>query len=251
MDIDEIRSGDINEWLRSLKDMEPKTVHNLYKELRAIVNWHRRQQDWEPVKWYAELPRLKDEERRWFTPQEMMQLIDASTGQDKVLLRLVAFTGMRPCELSGLRVGDIDFARGFARVQRSTTYGIDVPRIKNGKKRTVYMDSMTQTMLKDFIAGERRTGRVFQSKHGRWLDMHEVTRSVVVPLCKRLGIEPGGLYSFRHGRVSLMQAQRLPADYITKQIGHSSLKTTSGYTHFSEVQMQQIGRAIAELWSKR
>jgi integrase len=110
------------------------------------------------------------------------------------------------------------------------------------------MDSITLTMVKDFI-GERRTDRVFQSKHGRWLDMHEVTRRVVVPLCKRLGIEPGGLYSFRHCRVSLMQVQRLPGDYITKQIGHSSLKTTSGYTHFSEVQMPKDGRAIAELWS--
>lgn len=59
MDIDEIRSGDVNTWLRSFKDMEPKTVHNLYKELRAIVNWHRRQPDREPVKWYADLPRLK------------------------------------------------------------------------------------------------------------------------------------------------------------------------------------------------
>jgi integrase len=81
------------------------------------------------------------QEQRWFTPQEMMQLIDAATGQEKVLFRLVAFTGMRPCELSGLRVEDIDFARGFARVQRSTTYGIDIPRTKNGKKHTVYMDS--------------------------------------------------------------------------------------------------------------
>jgi len=175
----------------------------------------------------------------------MIRLIDAATGQYKVLLRLIAFTAIRPCELAGLHVEDINFARGFARIQRSTTYGIGVPRTKNGKKRTVYMDSMTLAMLKDFI-GERTTGRVFQSKHGRWLDMHEVTRRVVVPLCKRLGIEPGGLYSFRHGRVSLMQAQRLPGDYITKQIGHSSLKTTSGYTHFSEAQMQQM---TEQLWS--
>jgi len=66
MDVDEIRSGDVNTWLRTLTELEPKTVHNLFKELRAVINWWRRQQDREPVKWYAELPRLKENEPRWF-----------------------------------------------------------------------------------------------------------------------------------------------------------------------------------------
>jgi len=145
----------------------------------------------------------------------------------------------------------MEFERGFVRVQRSLTYGTEGPTKSRAGRRTVYLDSETLTMLKQFI-GERTTGRVFQSKHGRWMDMHEVSRHVLAPLCKRLGIEPGGLHSFRHGRVSLLQANRLPADFIKNQVGHSSLKTTSGYTHFSEAQMQHMAeelRSKAELWS--
>ena len=59
---------------------------------------------------------------------------------------------------------------------------------------------------------------------GRWLK----------PICKRLGIAPGGMHAFRRGRVSHLQASNVPSDFTKNQVGHSSLRTTSGYTHFTE-----------------
>jgi hypothetical protein len=34
--------------------------------------------------------------------------------------------------------------------------------------------------------------------------------------------------------VSHLQANNVPGDFTKAQVGHSSLRTTSGYTHFSE-----------------
>ena len=62
------------------------------------------------------------------------------------------------------------------------------------------------------------------------------------PLCERLGIPVGTMHAFRHGRASQMQAAGLPGDFMTSQIGHSSLKITSTYTHFEH----EKKRALAE-----
>jgi integrase len=39
---------------------------------------------------------------------------------------------------------------------------------------------------------------------------------------------PGGIYLIAFG------SNRVPADFTKSQVGHSSLRTTSIYTHFSE-----------------
>ena len=44
-----------------------------------------------------------------------------------------------------------------------------------------------------------------------------------------------------------MQANMMPGDFVENQIGHSSLRVTSNYTHFEHQQK----RAIAVLYSKR
>jgi integrase len=90
--------------------------------------------------------------------------------------------------------------------------------------------------------GTRRAGRVFQSRCGTPLVSRDICRRVLTPLCKRLGIEPGGMHAFRHGRVSHMQASMIPSDFVTSQVGHSSLKVTSIYTHFEH----EKKRALAE-----
>jgi integrase len=99
--------------------------------------------------------------------------------------------------------------------------------------RDVFVDSSTVQMLKEHLGG-RTTGRVFQTKNGTPLENHNIVRQVLKPLCKRLGIEAGGMHAWRHGRVSHLQANNVPGDFTKNQVGHSSLRTTSGYTHFTE-----------------
>ena len=70
----------------------------------------------------------------------------------------------------------------------------------------------------------------------------DINRKFLKPLCERLGIPVGTMHAFRHGRASQMQAAGLPGDFMTSQIGHSSLKVTSIYTHFEH----EKKRALAE-----
>ena len=87
-----------------------------------------------------------------------------------------------------------------------------------------------------------RTYDDIQNRSGRPLLSQDINRKLLKPICKRLGIPEGTMHAFRHGRASQMQAAGLPGDFVTSQIGHSSLKVTSIYTHFEHDKK----RALAE-----
>ena len=231
----EIKTGVINDWLAGLNGQarHPKTVHNLWKQFRAIMNWHAQQNDEPKRAWYPSLPVIPEKEQRWFTQTETRQIVAAAKGPYKVLFHLAGFSGLRSGELSGLHVEDIDFVRGVVRVRRSVWRGLEVSTKTKKGYRDVFIDLTTAQMLKEYL-GDRRTGRVFQTKNGTPLENHNIVRQVLKPICKRLGIAPGGMHAFRHGRVSHLQASNVPSDFTKNQVGHSSLRTTSGYTHFTE-----------------
>jgi integrase len=247
--IEEIKTGTVNDWIARLnrEGLQPKTVHNMWKMFRGMMNWHAQQNDVQPRKWYPTLPKENMQEQRWFSQEEVRQLVQAAKGQYKVLFLLAAFSGLRAGELFGLRVEDVDLRRNLLRVRRSIWRGIEVTP-KNGKSREVRIDSGTALALSQYL-GVRTSGRVFQTKDGNPLADHNVVRQNLKPLCRTLGIPEGGLHAFRHGRVSHSRQTGVPAEFIKRQVGHSSLRTTDGYTHFSEQQQREIIEGLAPSWT--
>ena len=150
-----------------------------------------------------------------------------------MVFHLAASTGMRAGELFGLKVEDIDFRRQLIRVVRSTWMGKEVPTKTRKGHREIFIDENTVRALQEYLQG-RTNGFVFASKSGTALRDRDIVFDVLYPLCDRLGIKRGGMHAFRHGRVSLMRVSGAPEDVVKRQIGHSSLRTTSGYTHFTE-----------------
>jgi site-specific recombinase XerD len=77
-------------------------------------------------------------------------------------------------------------------------------------------------------------------------------------ILKKVGLKRGGLHAFRHGRVSVLQENGVPVDLVKECIGHSSLRTTSRYTHFKDDYRQQIAEKIGvalryswfQIWSQ-
>jgi hypothetical protein len=121
MALEEIKTGVVNDWIVDLqaKGLKPKTIHNLWKLFRAIMNWHSQQND-EPLrKWYPMLPTIPDVEQRWFTQEEIGRIVNAAAGQHRVLFHLAGGSAMRAGELFGLHVDDLDANRGVIHVRRS------------------------------------------------------------------------------------------------------------------------------------
>ena len=250
MALEQIKTGPVNDWIMELqsKELGAKTIHNLWKLFRAIMNWHSQQND-EPLrKWYPSLPTIPDMEQRWFTQQETGRIVEETEGQYKVLFHLAGSSGLRAGELFGLHVEDLDLHRGVIYVRRSVWRGQEVsPKTRKGY-REVWIDSATVRLVKEHL-GSRTSGRVFQSRNGTPLNDHDVLRDLLYPICDRLKIPRGGMHAFRHGRVSHMQQNRVPPDFTKSQVGHSSLRTTSGYTHFSESFKRELVEQLAPSWT--
>jgi len=254
--LDQIKSAHVNDWIRSLTaaGLTAKTVHNVFKDFRAICNWHRMEQDQPRMCWYAKLPQVANTPPRWLTPEEIDALVDAATGQYKVYLRLAGYSGMRSCELSGLRYEDIDWTRGTILVRRSATHGVEGRTKSANSTRLVYVDNITLDMLRQHL-GDRRTGLVFQNRFGGHVNGVDVNKYVLGPLCKQLGIPKANMHSFRHGYISRLIAKGLPQRFIQNQVGHADPRITRHYTHISDLESLAMVNELAgcgqttQLWS--
>lgn len=180
--------------------------------------------------WELTLPEIPYKEQRYFTADEMSCIITAASGKWKPFFALLAETGLRCGEAFGLHVEDLDLKAQRLTVRRSIYRGIEgTPKTRKGY-RTVDINPEPCQMLKQHLKG-RASGYVFKTENSTPLSQQN-SRRMLHTILDRLGISKAGLHAYRHRRVSILQAARMPGDLIKQWVGHSSLKTTSGYTHF-------------------
>jgi integrase len=168
----------------------------------------------------------------------MIQIVNAADGQWRVLFALLAGTGLRAGEAFGLEIEDLDLTAGLIRVRRSIWNGKVVTVKTRRAKRPINVEPTIVDMLAAHI-GERTSGRVFYTRTGSPLSKSNVRRKLN-QLLASLKLKPAGLHAFRHGRVSMLQANGVPGDLVKLWVGHSNLETTSGYTHFSQDYRKQV-----------
>jgi integrase len=253
MPLEMIKTASVNDWIAGLVKLglEPKTVHNKWKYFRGIMNWYARRMDEPKRQWHPDLPHIPDVERRWYTPAEMLQIIEISAqypawgqvkGQYRPLFRLDAFSGLRSGEVTAVHVEDLDFETKRIHVRRSIYKGVEV-ETKGKRRRKVFVDSITMQMLQEFL-GDRRTGRVFQSRTGSPINNQQLN-IVLRWATKKLEIKTGTMHAFRHGRISLLRGNGVMDKIVQEQVGHQDLKTTDGYTHMEAASISAMMEKLA------
>jgi integrase len=238
--LEQVNKQAVQVWINDLKGtMAPKTVRNLVKILKSVLNWN----DIGTRDWKLRLPALPDDEQRWFTKAEAALIINAATGQYKVLYRLAYYTGMRCGELFALKPGDFDFTDNTVTVAKSVYKQVDGTP-KSGKKRRVHLDDVTASMVKELL-GDRTTGRVFMTKDGTAMNSGDVNRYNLKPLCRKLGIPVGTMQAFRHGRVTAMSSGGVGEKVRLLEVGHSTLRMNLKYDHADEEMLRQAAQRLA------
>ncbi len=223
--IDAVDERRVQEFIADLNrtELAPKSIRNIVGVLKLILG-KKRWQDWNLA-----LPEVPEKEQRYFTEDEMRKIINAVSGQWHALFATMAATGLRCGEVFGLHVEDLDCSSCRIHVRRSIWRGQEVTVKTKSGNRTVNIEPALAQILREHLKG-RSAGRMFQTENGTPYSKDNVRRKLVSVLNK-LGLRHGGLHAFRHGRVSVLQENGVPGDLVKEWIGHSSLRTTSRYTH--------------------
>lgn len=98
-------------------------MRHIIEELKAIINYARKLEmvDLVPVFPKFKKSKLKDSDL-FLTWKEQLEVIDhIDDEQYKVMIQLLCFTGMRPCEVRSLRWSDWDFKTSTLWIRRHTT----------------------------------------------------------------------------------------------------------------------------------
>ena len=221
------------------RKLSPKTIVNIIGVLKLIVG----EKVWR--NWNLRLPEVPHKEQRCFSPGEMRQIIDATTGQWKVLFATLASLGARAGEVFGLYVEDLDLTAGRIHIRRSVRDGQDGSLKTKCGYRVVNIEPALVQMLTIHLS-RRTSGRVFQTRNGTPFCRSNVRRKLN-QILKKLNLPPAGLHAFRHGRVSVLQANGVPGDLVKEWIGHSNLRTTSRYTHFRDDFREKVAAEVGLL----
>jgi len=170
------------------------------------------------------------------TREQIEKIIDAAENtRDRVLLKILAYTGARRAEISGLTIHD--FFRPDKRLKM---------RCK-GKERLVPIPPHLAADL-TFYLGPRRTGFIFPARSGRaGLSGPQINRIVAAaaerakvknPDPARRNVNP---HIFRHSLARYLKSKNVQLEIIRDILGHKSIATTAdtyGRPSMEEIQKE-------------
>lgn len=172
------------------------------------------------------------EEIKYYSKEEVIRLLDTSTGVIKAYLEIAFNTGMRVGEILGLQLADFR-DDGYIHIKRTRTKGtIGTGKTDNAIRKVPYasyiLEEVKKVQPKDniFIFGRIDDASLLRSQ---WRDA-----------CLTADVPKYKLYSTRHTFATLMMRENIVSiNELAGLLGHSSPKVTLEY-YASVIQAKEI-----------
>ena len=232
-------------WLRSLEaaGARPSTVQVMLAAARSLYAALRSAgaTEADPFKdaHAGKDPVPAHEKRGEYSPAEVKRLLAHADGDDeRLLLMLGAYGGLRAAEMVGLRWADVDLDAGRLMVKRG----------KGGKRRTIPLAPLLADALREaarpsaFVLAlepERQTAGIAGTRYRAAI--RRLKRA-----CLRAGVPPRGLHALRHSAGTRLYEQSGDVELVSRLLGHESIATSTIYIKRSD---KKLARAM-EQWSE-
>lgn len=197
------------------------------KNLVAAWNWARDFMEGFPAgpnPWRA-VPKFPEERDPRYVPpaKDFWQVVDASAGQDRVMLLTLLFTAARKGEIFRLQWSDVDFAG--RRIKLGT-------RKRKGGSMEYNWIPMVDDLF-DVLHAHRQAAVnewVFVQPKGRFQGQpYTEDRGFPQALCKAAGVKPFGCHAIRHLTASVLWSKDTPLHVVQALLRHKSPRTTERY----------------------
>ncbi len=176
---------------------------------------------------------------RYLTSDEIVRVLkELETWPNRAisgLLRFLLFTGMRRGEAMGLSWDRVN-------LDNATVF---LNKTKNGKTRTVLLNSLALEVLRDEMQVLRKDG------HPYVFPGHFRNAPIVCPtnafhrLCEKLGIADLRIHDLRHSFASLAVNAGASLYDVQKLLGHSSSTMTQRYAHLADQTLRNATESVA------
>lgn len=150
-----------------------------------------------------------------------------AAGRYRPLVIFACATGLRPEEWSALQWRDIE--QGARRCAVRRTYASGELRSEGKREaslRTVLLADLALEALHELPQPLRPDQLVFPATEGGHISLSNWRRRVWYPALERAGAERRPLYQMRHTFATLALAAGMPIDFVSRQLGHTDIRTT-------------------------
>lgn len=207
--------------------------------LNALKFYFKHVLQWKDTDW--DLPRPKKEKPlpEVLSMDECKRVFDAvNNSKHKLILLMTYGAGLRVSEVVSLRWADIDFGE----------HKIHIKGAKGKKDRIVMLPYSVVCYLEDYMGLEGSEGYVFKGQIAGEPYSSKSVQSVMRKAIKRSGIQKKAtVHTLRHSFATHLLENGTDIRYIQKFLGHSSIKTTTVYTHVSKVKSAEIQSPLDRL----
>jgi integrase len=216
--------------VEKMSALSPKSIINHTRTVKMVVAsaLNSEGEQLYPRKWNADfigLPIVDPTKQRrpTVTKAEIEQIIAKINPRFRVLVALLAGTGLRVGEALGLKTEDLTDDCQVLRIRRSVwNCQEQTPKTSNAV-RVVDVNEQLAKVLRDYVVG--RSGLLFSTRNGKPLSHRNVHRSFADagPTC--------GFHAFRRFRAETLRRERVPEDLVRFWLGHASTSVTDNYAN--------------------
>jgi integrase/recombinase XerD len=182
---------------------------------------------------YVEPVRLEHKERLYLSEDEVHTIVDhIEHPLIKLVVQTLYYTGMRISECLNLQVKDVDFHNDVVKVIKS----------KGKKERHIPMNPKLKSLLIQYSENDRsdsRTDHFFCTNYTGRLSRSYVNKVIAAVVSKLSWSDEINCHSLRHAFASNLVKKDVHIVHIQKLLGHTSLTTTSVYTHVHKADLKQ------------
>jgi integrase len=177
------------------------------------------------------LPRATKAEKRYLGAEQVVDLADAAGPSGRLVVLVLAYTGLRWGELAALRVSRLDLMRRRIHVAESVTElsdgTLDWGLPKSHERRWVPIPRFLVEDLAEHVAGRASDDLVFTSPKGAVLRVRGARRSWIDRAVQTSGVPEGfHPHELRHTAASLAVSAGANVKAVQRMLGHAKASMT-------------------------